>query len=72
MNKYRVKIGSEEAEYAEGTSYLEIAKDYQDKYENDIVLVFVNNKLQELRKTLQSDCEIRFVTTGEPIGHQNY
>ena len=72
MNKYHVKIGSEEVEYAEGTSYLEIAKDYQNKYENDIVLVFINNKLQELRKTLQSDCEMRFVTTGDPIGHQTY
>ena len=28
--------------YPEGTTYLEIARDFQDQYENDILLVRVN------------------------------
>ena len=38
--------------YPEGTTYLEIARDFQDQYENDILLVRVNGKLRELDKTL--------------------
>lgn len=69
---YRVRIGDEIREFEEGTTYLTIAQEYQKKYENDIVLVFVNGKLQELHKTLHTDCEMDFVTTGDSIGHLTY
>lgn len=56
-----------------GTAYQTIAEDYQSCYEHQIVLVFVgNNHLQELRKGVENDCEIRFVTTGDAIGHATY
>lgn len=56
-----------------GTAYQTIAEDYQSCYEHQIVLVFVgNNHLQELRKSVENDCEIRFVTTGDAIGHATY
>ncbi len=48
--------------YPEGTTYLEIARDFQDQYENDILLVRVNGKLRELDKTLTEDSEISFIT----------
>src|SRR5699024_1957554 len=36
-------------------------------------LVFAGGfHLQELRKTLEKDCELRFVTTGDAIGHAAY
>ena len=42
-------------------------------YPHQIVLAFVDGyRLQELRKTVESDCSIRFVTTAEKIGHETY
>ena len=45
-----VKVNGIEKTYPEGTTYLEIARDFQDQYENDILLVRVNGKLRELEK----------------------
>ena len=72
QNRCNVRIGGKIYSYPEGVSYREIAKDFQKDYENDIVLAVVNHKLQELRKTLQQDCDIRFETTGDAIGQQAY
>ena len=70
---YTVTVEGVKREYPEGTSYQEIARDFQDQYEHQIVLVFADRfHLQELRKTLQKDCELSFVTTGDPIGHETY
>ncbi|MDD3139829.1 MAG: nucleoside kinase [Lachnospiraceae bacterium] len=69
---YTVRIGNISKQYKADTTYEMIAKEFQKDYENDIVLVFDNNRLQELNKTLNADCEIRFVTTKELIGHKTY
>ena len=69
----RVTIDGETRLYAEGTAYQEIAEEYQPRYEHQIVLVFVGKyRLRELRKCVEEDCELRFVTTGDPIGHATY
>lgn len=65
---YHVKIKNEVKEYEAGITYHDIAKEYQKDYEHEIVLVFVDGKLQELHKRLKKDCEISFVTTADPIG----
>lgn len=68
-----VRIGNETKEYEAGVSYQRIAQDFQEKYEHQIVLVFVNQfRLQELDKTLEEDCEIQFLTTADPIGFETY
>lgn len=67
-----VTIGGIKKEYEEGTSYLDIAKDHQSEFENDIVLVFVNGKLAELHKKVTGDCTIEFVTTADKPGMQTY
>lgn len=67
-----VQVGEKIYSYPAGISYQEIAQDFQKDYENDIVLAVVNGKLQELRKSLNQDCEIRFETTGDAIGHRTY
>ena len=67
-----VQIGNEIRQYETGTTYREIAEDYQEQYENDIVLAFVNGKLQELHKTLKTDCTMVFETTAGPAGHKAY
>lgn len=71
--KCRVRVDGEIREYPAGTTYQAIAEDYQARYEHQIVLVFAGqNHLQELRKRVEKDCEIRFVTTGDAIGHATY
>ena len=52
-----VRIGEETKEYAVGTTYQEIAQEYQARYGHQIVLVFINQfHLQELDKKLEQDC----------------
>ena len=67
-----ITIGGEEKKYAEGTSYLQIAQEYQPLYENDIILVSVDGKLRELYKTVDRDCALEFVTTAQKPGMQAY
>lgn len=71
-NIYQVTIGNEVRRFPEGTTYLEIAKAYRNAYENDIVLVFADGKLQELHKQVQKDCRISFVTTADAPGNRTY
>ncbi len=72
MNNYTVTIGNEERIYQSGTTFLEIAKDFQKKFRHDIVLVYAGGKLQELYKKLEGDCDLRFITTETTIGHNTY
>ena len=72
QNLCRVQIDGEVKEYIAGTTYQQIAGDFQDRYEEDIVLVYVNGKLQELRKKLKKDCTLAFETTRGAIGHETY
>ena len=67
-----VIINGETKVYEENTSLLDISKDYQKDYKNDIILAFVDNKLRELFKTVNKDCTVRFVTTKEPAGRKTY
>ena len=59
---YSVQIGDEIRQYEAGTTYRQIAAEHQKDYEDDIVLVFINDRLQELHKTLEGDCVMRFET----------
>ncbi|NMB44142.1 MAG: nucleoside kinase [Clostridiales bacterium] len=68
----KVMIGGKAKEYPRGTTYLQISKEYQAEYENDIILVLVDNKLRELGKTLEKNCELEFVTTKEKDGRKTY
>lgn len=68
----QVRIGDEVREYIAGTTYQQIAGDFRDKYEEDIVLTYVDGKLQELRKKLKRDCTLAFETTRGAIGHETY
>lgn len=67
-----VTIDGAAKEYPIGTSYQEIAKEYQHQYENDILLVSINGKLSELHKTVQFDCNLRFFTGKDQPGIQTY
>jgi uridine kinase len=68
----KVNINNYIKEYPVNTSLLDIAKEYQGEYEHDIILAFMDGKLRELFKTVEKDCTVRFVTTGDNIGHKTY
>ena len=59
-------------EYKKGITLYEIAKELQPEFAEDIILAFVNQKLQELHIALQNDCEIRFVTVDESVAWKAY
>lgn len=67
-----LKICGEERTYRKGTSFLEIAEEYQKNYKDDIVLVSFCNKLEELHKRVKKDGELKFVTTAEDAGRKAY
>lgn len=72
QNTYQVRVNGEVREYAQGTTFEQIAKDFQAQYEHQIVLGCENYKLFELKKTLQRDCELKFITTGDSVGSKTY
>lgn len=70
--KVQVEINGTVKEYPKGVRLLDISREYQKDYKEDIILAFVDNRLRELQKTVQKDCHIRFVTTEEDAGHKTY
>ena len=67
-----VTIDGKDEEYAIGTTFREIADEYQECMDAPIILVMVNGKLRELQKKLSSDCELKFVTTKDHVGFETY
>ena len=55
---FHVQIGDTVRKYEEGTTYRQIAEEFQTDYQHDIVLAFVDERLQELFKTVQSDLSL--------------
>lgn len=70
--KYKILIDGEEKEYTAGTTFLEIAQQYQCQYQDDIVLVLFNNRLRELWKKVKTGGELFFVTTKDKAGRKAY
>ena len=68
----KVVINKKVKEYPMGTTYLHISKEYETEFENDIILVLVNNKLRELHKRVKKDCELEFITTKNNDGRKTY
>lgn len=64
--------GTEEKTVIEGTTFEDIAKEYQSFYKDKIVLVLYHNKLRELNKIVQADGEITFITMTERDGKRAY
>ncbi len=69
---YCIKINGEEKKYPKGTPFREIAEEYQNQFEDDIVLVLFNNRLRELRRRVKEDGELSFVTTKDKAGRKAY
>lgn len=67
----RVKIGTDIREYPQGTTWAQVAEEYQSGFEHDILLVQIGGKLQELHKTVR-DGSLRFITAEEKPGMSAY
>ena len=71
--KYNITVGNETKEFEEGTTYQAVAKEFCGSFSHPAVLaVEGENRLQELRKTVEKDCELKFSTTADAIGHETY
>lgn len=69
---FKVIIGNEEKEYGQGTTFLDIALEYQGQYQDDIVLAVYNNKLRELNRMVETDGILEFQTTADTRGRKAY
>ncbi|MEG1803493.1 MAG: nucleoside kinase, partial [Lachnospiraceae bacterium] len=69
---YKITIGDQIREYPAGTPFSVLAKEYQKDYNDDIVLVLINNRLSELTKKIEADCSLEFITTGDEAGKTTY
>ena len=67
-----IQVGEEKRKYPFGTTFLEVAKDFADTKNDDIILAESGNRLFELCKKIKYDCEIRFITTAEKVGYDTY
>lgn len=77
MQEYnvRIKISNDEIyteRVTESTRFLSFVKKYQEYYNDEIVLVSANNKLRELGKVIDGDCELSFVTMTDRDGKRAY
>ena len=67
-----ITIGGVSKEYAVGTTFEQIAQEYQEQYNNTIALITENGKIRELHKKVIKDAEVDFITLSDPIGHKTY
>lgn len=67
----QIQVEGQLREYPEGTIWLEVARDFQDRYEYDILLVKIDGKLQELHKQVREG-KLEFVTAQDPVGMSAY
>ena len=67
-----ITINEETKEYKAGTTFEEIANDYQSEYGNTIALVVENGKIRELFKKVSKDAKVSFLTYADATGHKTY
>ena len=72
MADCKVNVFGVTVEYEQGSTYAEIAEDYKEKVDGDIILVMVNGKLCELHKKIQDGVKVEFVTTKDSVGNDTY
>lgn len=69
---YTLLINGEKRQYPQGSTFENVADDYQAEYGGMINVVSANGKIKELFKKVTRDCEIRFFTLKDNIGHKTY
>uniref|UniRef100_UPI0040569282 nucleoside kinase n=1 Tax=Acetatifactor sp. TaxID=1872090 RepID=UPI0040569282 len=69
---YTITINGEKKQYPQGTTYENIAEEYQAQYDNLIAVVSVDGKIRELFKRVSKDCTVDFFTLKDDIGYKTY
>lgn len=64
----KITINGAEKDYEKGTTFEEIAKEYQKYYDDQIAAVTFNGKIRELMKTVKKDGVLSFITFKDNIG----
>jgi uridine kinase len=64
----KITINGAEKEFEKGTSFEDIAKEYQQFYDERIAAVIFNGKIRELMKSAKKDGVLSFVTIKDNIG----
>ncbi|MBE5829636.1 MAG: nucleoside kinase [Butyrivibrio sp.] len=64
----KITINGAEKDYEKGTTFEEIAKEYQKYYDDRIAAVMFNGKIRELMKTVKKDGVLSFITFKDNIG----
>ncbi|MSS62459.1 nucleoside kinase [Velocimicrobium porci] len=72
METVTLMVKGTKKEYPKGSTYFEISKDMQPKYENDIILVLENGRLRELSNEAKDNVKVEFITTAHPDGFKTY
>lgn len=67
-----VMINGAIRQYDKGTTFENIVREYQPKYDYSIALVYFNGKMRELSKRLERDGAISFITTSDNSGYNAY
>ncbi len=68
----QVEIDGNLYNYEDGTTVYEIAKDFAQKYEYDIILAICDGKLCELSHVMTENCKLSFLTTASHTGNECY
>ena len=68
----QITIEGQTLNIKDGTTYLELAKNFQKKYDHDIVLVLENNKMREMFRKVKDGAAVTFLTTGQIDGYNTY
>lgn len=68
----KVTIAGKEYAYPSGTTYEQIAMDFQEGFSDTIALVCVNGKIRELIKMVEPDATVEFLTFASDAGHKTY
>ena len=67
-----VTIHGEKKQVAQGTSFGEIAAEYQKDYDGMIAVATMNGKIRELFKKVTKDCVVDFFTLKDAVGYKTY
>lgn len=72
MEQITVTIQGEKRQYPQGTTFLEISREYRQQTSYPIILASVGGRLRELPKRPEDGDEITFLATDSDVGNKTY
>ena len=72
MANIKITYKDQSYDYEDGITLLDISKDFSKKYNNDIIVGMIDNRLTSLEHKVTKDCVIDFFDTESTKGKQTY